>query len=64
MRALVAGWHVGRDPGEEIVSGLDDNLPPSIASARPELERLLDTARPGLMAVGTLARIESVTPGA
>src|SRR4029079_8894708 len=46
------------NPAEEIVGGLGDNLPPAIADAlRPELERLLTTARADLLAIGAIAAL-------
>ena len=52
------------NPAQEIVQGLGDNLPPSIAEAlQPELERLLDSARPGLLSVGALAALWAATGG-
>ncbi|HEX5014773.1 MAG TPA: YihY/virulence factor BrkB family protein [Candidatus Limnocylindrales bacterium] len=52
------------NPAEEIVAGLGDNLPSSIADAlRPELERLLSTARADLLAFGALAALWAATGG-
>ncbi|HSL77082.1 MAG TPA: YihY/virulence factor BrkB family protein, partial [Candidatus Limnocylindrales bacterium] len=49
---------------DEVLRGLGDNLPPSIADAlRPELERLLTSARPGLVSVGALAALWAATGG-
>src|SRR6188474_1812661 len=44
------------NPAQQVVAGLGDNLPPSIADAlRPELERLLNSARADLLAIGAIA---------
>jgi membrane protein len=44
------------------VGALGDNLPPSIADAiRPELQRLLETGRPGLLAFGAIAALWAAT---
>lgn len=52
------------NPAREIVEGLGDNLPPSIAQAlQPELEQLLDSARPGLLTAGALAALWAATGG-
>jgi membrane protein len=52
------------NPAEEIVGGLGDNLPPAIADAlRPELERLLTTARADLLAIGAIAALWAATGG-
>lgn len=52
------------NPAQAFVEGLGDNLPPSIAEAlRPELERLLGSARPGLLSVGALAALLAATGG-
>ena len=64
LGALIAGFLQIENPAEQIVEGLGDNLPPTIAAAlRPELERLLDSARPDLLSVGALAALWSATGG-
>jgi len=64
LGAFVAtSLHVA-NPAEEIVAGLGDNLPPSIADAlRPELERLLNSARADLLAIGAIAALWAATGG-
>jgi len=52
------------NPAQQIVGGLGDNLPPSIADGlRPELERLLTSARADLLTVGALAALWAATGG-
>jgi len=52
------------NPAEALVDGLGDNLPPSLAQAlQPELERLLDSARPGLLVAGALGALVAATGG-
>jgi membrane protein len=64
LGAFAAQWLGIGNPAQEIVDGLGDNLPPSIAeSLRPELERLLDSARPGLLSVGALGALWAATGG-
>lgn len=64
LGSFVAGWLGMDNPAEEIVQGLGDNLPPTIAeSLRPELERLLDSARPGLLSIGALGALWAATGG-
>jgi membrane protein len=64
LGAVIAGYLQIDNPAEQIVDGLGDNLPPAIAEAlRPELERLLDSARPDLLSIGALAALWSATGG-
>ena len=52
------------NPAEQIVAGLGDNLPPSIVEGlRPELERLLTSARGDLLTIGALAALWAATGG-
>ena len=52
------------NPADEIIRGLGDNLPPSIADAiRPELQHLLSSARPDLVSVGAIAALWAATGG-
>jgi membrane protein len=52
------------NPAQQVVAGLGDNLPPSIADGlRPELERLLTSARADLLTVGALAALWAATGG-
>jgi membrane protein len=52
------------NPAQQIVAGLGDNLPPSIAeSLRPELERLLNSARADLLTIGAIAALWAATGG-
>src|SRR3954453_16419933 len=51
-------------PAQQIVGGLGDNLPPSIADGlRPELERLLNSARADLLTIGALTALWAATGG-
>ena len=60
---VATSLHVA-NPAEEIVGGLGDNLPPAIADAlRPELERLLTSARADLLAIGAIAALWAATGG-
>jgi membrane protein len=52
------------NPAQQIVAGLGDNLPPSIAEGlRPELERLLTSARADLLTVGAITALWAATGG-
>jgi membrane protein len=52
------------NPAEQIVGGLGDNLPPAVADAlRPELERLLNSARADLLSIGAIAALWAATGG-
>ena len=52
------------NPADEIIRGLGDNLPPSIADAiRPELQHLLSSARPDLVSIGAIAALWAATAG-
>jgi membrane protein len=64
LGAFIAGWlHVG-NPADELVAGLSDNLPPTVADAlRPELERLLSSARGDLLWVGAIGALWAATGG-
>lgn len=62
--AFLAGYLQIENPAQQIVNGLADNLPPSIADAlRPELERLLSSARPDLLSIGALGALWAATGG-
>ncbi len=64
LGATVAGWLRVDDPAGSIVGALGDNLPAEIAAAvRPELERLLTTARTDLVFIGALAALWAATGG-
>ena len=64
LGAVVAGWLQVDDPAGRIVGALGDNLPPEIASAiRPELERLLTSARTDLVLVGAIVALWAATGG-
>lgn len=60
-----APTYLGVDnPADEIIRGLGDNLPPSIADAiRPELQHLLSSARPDLVSIGAIAALWAATGG-
>ena len=52
------------NPADEIIRGLGDNLPVSIADAlRPELQHLLSSARPDLVSIGAIAALWAATGG-
>ena len=52
------------NPADDIIRGLGDNLPPSIADAiRPELQHLLSSARPDLVSIGAIAALWAATGG-
>ena len=64
LGAFLAGYLQIDNPAQQLVDGLGDNLPPSIASAlRPELERLLTSARPDLLSIGVLGALWAATGG-
>jgi membrane protein len=64
LGAYVATYFHVENPAAQVVAGLGDNLPPSIAdSLRPELERLLSKARPDLLSVGALGALWAATGG-
>jgi membrane protein len=64
LSSFVAGALHVQDPAQQIVSGLGDNLPPSIAEGlRPELERLLNSARGDLLSIGALLALWAATGG-
>ena len=62
--AFVAGGLGMRNPAEEVVAALGDNLPPDLAgSIQPELEHVLQTTRPELASIGALAALWAATGG-
>jgi membrane protein len=62
LGAFIASTLGVADPAAQLVAALGDNLPPSIAaSVQPELEHLLSTARPGLLAFGAVAALWAAT---
>jgi membrane protein len=64
LGAFTASWLHVDNPAQQLVGGLGDNLPPSIADAlRPELERLLNSARADLLSVGAIAALWAATGG-
>jgi membrane protein len=64
LGAFAAGWLGIENPAQQIVDGLGDNLPPALASAlAPELERVIGTARPGLLSFGAIAALWAATGG-
>jgi membrane protein len=64
LGAVVAGWLRVDDPAGRIVAALGDNLPAELATAiRPELERLLTTARTDLVLIGAIAALWAATGG-
>ena len=64
LGAFIASALRIENPAQQIVDGMGDNLPQSIAQAlQPELERLLDVAQPGLLSVGALTALWAATGG-
>jgi membrane protein len=64
LGAFSASWLHVDNPAQQLIGGLGDNLPPSIADAlRPELERLLTSARADLLSVGAIAALWAATGG-
>jgi membrane protein len=64
LSSFAAGMLHVQDPAQQIVGGLGDNLPPSIAdSIRPELERLLTSARGDLLSIGAILALWAATGG-
>jgi membrane protein len=64
LGSVIAGWLRVDDPAQQIVAALGDNLPAEIADAvRPELERLLTTARTDLVVIGAIAALWAATGG-
>jgi membrane protein len=64
LGSFVAVYFRIDNPADEMVRGLGDNLPPSIADAiRPELEHLLSSARPDLLSIGAIAALWAATGG-
>jgi membrane protein len=64
LGAFVATFLRITNPAEQIVRGLADNLPQSIGDAlRPELERLLSSARPDLLTIGAIGALWAATGG-
>ena len=62
--SVIAGWLRVDDPAAQIVAALGDNLPAEVADAvRPELERLLTTARSDLVLIGAIAALWAATGG-
>jgi membrane protein len=64
LAAFVAGWLGMSNPGEQIVQGLGDNLPPEVASSvAPELQNVIGTTRPALLSVGAIAALWAANSG-
>jgi membrane protein len=64
LGAFVAGWLGIQNPAQQILDALGDNLPPDLASTlAPELERVIGTARPGLVSFGAIAALWAATGG-
>jgi membrane protein len=64
LGAFIAGLLHVDNPANQIVNGLGDNLPPSIADAlRPELQRLLSSPRADLLSLGAIAALWAATGG-
>lgn len=64
LGVFVAGWLGIANPAEQIVSALDDNLPPDLAaSIQPELEHVIGSTRPELVSLGALGALWAATGG-
>jgi membrane protein len=64
LSSFVAGAIHVQDPAQQLVGALGDNLPPSIADGlKPELERLLNSARGDLLTIGALLALWAATGG-
>lgn len=64
LGAFVAGWLGVDNPAGQAVEALGDNLPPDLGRAlQPELERVIGTARPGLLTIGALGALWAATGG-
>jgi membrane protein len=64
LGAFAAGYLHVDNPAQQLVEGLGDNLPGSIAGAiQPELERLLGSPRADLLSVGAIAALWAATGG-
>lgn len=64
LGSVVAGLMQVDNPAGQIIAGLGDNLPASIADAlRPELERLMSSSRADLLSVGAVAALWAATGG-
>ena len=64
LTAFAAQWIGLNDPSAQIMAALGDNLPSDIAEAiRPELQRVLDVARPELVSIGALGALWAATGG-
>jgi membrane protein len=64
MGSVIAGWLRVEDPAAQIIAALGDNLPAEIGNAlRPELERLLTSARTDLVFLGAIAALWAATGG-
>jgi membrane protein len=64
LAAFVAAQLHVDNPAQQVVAGLGDNLPPSIAEGlRPELERLLTSARTDLLTIGAITALWAATGG-
>ena len=64
LGGVIAGWLRIDNPAGQVIGGLGDNLPPTIADAlRPELERLFSTASNGLLWTGALLALWAATGG-
>jgi membrane protein len=64
LGAFVASLLRVENPAAQIVAGVADNLPASVADAlRPELERLMSSPRADLLSLGALAALWAATGG-
>ena len=52
------------DPTQQILSAIDDNLPPDVAAQiAPQLESVLGQTRPALLSIGALLALWAATGG-
>jgi membrane protein len=64
LAAFVAAWLGMGSPTDEIMAGLGDNLPPELAATiRPELQRVIETQRPGIASLGAMLALWAATSG-
>ncbi|HET7030291.1 MAG TPA: YihY/virulence factor BrkB family protein [Candidatus Limnocylindrales bacterium] len=64
LGALVAGLLHVANPAGQVMSGIGDNLPPSIAATiKPELQRLLDQPSGAAIGLGALVALVTATGG-
>lgn len=64
LASFVAGWLGFGDPTQRIISGLGDNLPPSLAGfAENQLRQILGHQQPALLSFGAIAALYTAAGG-